>query len=122
MKTKTSLYTYLLLHLLLFISAFSAVLSKLASREAFLSIRFILLYGGMLFLLVVYAVGWQQVLKRMDLSVAYANRAFALAYSLLFGALIFHEEITRNKIIGCVLAIAGVLLYVSGSKEDGDDA
>lgn len=119
---KDTVRSLILLQLLLLVMAFSGVLSKLASQQPFMSLPFVLLYGGMLFLLVVYAVGWQQVLKRLDLSVAYANRAFALSYSLLFGALIFKEQITVNKVLGCALAITGALLYVSDSQETANGA
>lgn len=121
MMKSEKIKAFILLHVLLLVMALSGVMSKLASQQPFLSLAFCLLYGGMLFLLAVYAFGWQQVLKKLDLSVAYANRAFALAYSLLFGALIFHEEITFNKVAGCTLAVVGVLLYISGNKESADD-
>lgn len=119
---KEKIKTLLLLHALLLMMSFTGVLSKLASGHPFLSKPFILLYGGMLAILFVYAVGWQWVLKKMDLTVAFANRACSLVYSLVFGALIFREEITVNKILGCVLAVAGVLLYVSDNQEGTYDA
>ena len=119
---KQQMKTFLLLHVLLFVMSLSGVLSKMASGYPFLSVQFILLYGGMIAILGIYAIGWQRVLKKMDLTVAYANRACTLIYSLVFGALIFHEEITVNKVAGCALAVAGVLLYVSDSKEGEHDA
>ena len=54
---------FLLLHLILGVYASSSVCSKLAAQQPFLSVGFILLYGGMLAALVVYAFGWQQVIK-----------------------------------------------------------
>ena len=43
--------TYLLLHLLFLVYAASSVCGKWAAGEAFLSLRFLLFYGGMLLLL-----------------------------------------------------------------------
>ena len=45
--------------------AASTVFSKLAAGEPFLSPRFILYYGLVLLLLGVYALGWQQVIRRL---------------------------------------------------------
>ena len=56
---------FLILHIFLGIYASSSVCSKLAARQPFLSVPFILLYGAMLLALVVYAFGWQQVIKHL---------------------------------------------------------
>lgn len=112
---------YIFLQFILLIMAFTGVLSKLASMQKFMSLYFIAAYGCMLFLLAIYAIGWQQILKNMDLSVAYANRAFALIYNLLFGFLIFGEKITTTKVFGCILAISGILIYVSDNESEKND-
>ena len=66
---------FLALHLLLLLFAGTTVLSKLAAGEAFLSLRFCLFFGGEFVLLGIYALGWQQILKRLPLTVAYTNKA-----------------------------------------------
>ena len=110
---------FLALHLLLLLFALTTVLSKLAAGEEFLSLRFCLFFGGEFVLLGVYALGWQQILKRLPLTVAYTNKAVTLVWSLVFGALLFHEKITPRQVIGCALAVAGVLLFV---RADGEEA
>lgn len=65
---------FLLLHVILGIYAGSSVCSKLAAQQPFLSAAFIVLYGLMLLALVTYAVGWQQVIKHLPLTTAYATR------------------------------------------------
>ena len=102
---------YLLLHLLLMVFSTSGVLSKLASGKAFLSWPFLLLYGGVIALLGIYALGWQQVLKRIPLSAAYANKAVTVVWGCVWGALIFREQLTPGKIIGALLVLCGVALY-----------
>lgn len=106
---------FLALHLLLLFYSCSSVLSKMAAGQEFLSWGFILCYGGMFMILVVYAIGWQQILKRLPLTVAFANKAVTLVWSMVFGALLFQESIKPNQLIGCALAVAGVILFV---KED----
>ena len=118
---KTDKRVFLALHLLLLFYSLSSVLSKLAAAEPFLSLRFCLYYGGMFLILVVYALGWQQILKRVPLTVAFANKAVTLVWSMVFGALLFKEQIHLNQLIGCALAVAGVILFVQPEKgSDGE--
>ena len=106
------------LHLLLMVYSCSGILSKLAAGEPFLSPRFCLLYGGLLALLAIYALGWQQVLKRMPLTTAYSNRAVAIVWGIIWGALIFAEPITVSKLIGGAFIIAGVVLFSHADAQD----
>lgn len=115
---KTDKKVFLALHLLLLFYSCSSVLSKLAAGHEFLSWGFILCYGGMFMILVIYAVGWQQILKRLPLTVAFANKAVTLVWSMVFGALLFKESIQLNQLIGCALAVAGVVLFVQPDDAD----
>ena len=103
--------SYLLLHLLLLLYAASSVCSKLAAGADFLSPRFLLCYGAALLLLAIYALGWQQVIKRLPLTVAYANKAVTVIWGLLAGLLFFQEPLTVRKLLGAALVIAGVVLF-----------
>ena len=116
---KTDPRVFLALHLLLLLFAFTTVLSKLAAGEDFLSLRFCLFFGGEFALLGIYALGWQQILKRLPLTVAYTNKAVTLVWSMVFGVLLFHEQIRLKQVIGCALAVAGVLLFVKADGEEG---
>ncbi len=69
-------------------------------------------------LLGIYAIGWQQILKRLPLTVAYTNKAVTLVWSMVFGVLLFHEQIRPKQVIGCALAIAGVILFVRAEGEE----
>ena len=110
---------FLLLHIILGIYAGSSVCSKLAAQQPFLSAAFIVLYGLMLLALVVYAVGWQQVIKRIPLTTAFANKAVTVVWGLVWGALFFHEAVTPGKLLGAALVIAGVILF---ERADGEAA
>ena len=119
---KTDKKTFFALHLLLFFYSLSSVLSKLAAGQPFLSFKFCLYYGGMFLILVIYALGWQQILKRLPLTLAFANKAVTLVWSLVFGALLFSELIKLNQLIGCALAVAGVVLFVRADRDEGKEA
>lgn len=101
------------LQLIVAIYTLSGVLSKYAAGQSFLSWQFILLYGGEIGVLGVYAILWQQIIKRMDLSVAYANRSVALLWSMLWAVLFFHEKVSIQNIVGVLIVIAGTIIVNS---------
>lgn len=109
--------TILALNVLLMFFSLGGIFSKLASKQPFLSLKFILCYGALLFIMFVYAIGWQQVIKRLTLTMAYANRAITIVWGIIWGLLFFNEKLNVGKIIGAVIVIAGVLLYVTESDE-----
>lgn len=111
---------FLLLHLILGIYASSSVCSKLAARQPFLSLAFCLLYGAMLLALVVYAFGWQQVIKHLPLTTAYANKAVTVVWGILLGFLLFGESVTPRQILGALVIIVGIVLYVRADQEGED--
>lgn len=115
---------FLLLHVILGVYAGSSVCSKLAARQPFLSAAFILLYGLMLAALVVYAVGWQQVIKHLPLTTAYANKAVTVVWGILLGLVVFGEAVTLRQIIGAVIIICGIVLFVRADSEnrEGEDS
>ena len=116
---KTEKWVFPVLHLLLLLFSLTTVLSKLAAGEDFLSLRFCLFFGGEFVLLGIYALGWQQILKRLPLTLAYTNKAVTLVWSMVFGVLLFHETVSIKQVIGCALAVAGVVLFV---RADGEEA
>ena len=111
---------YVGLHALLALFSLSGVLSKLAASERFLGPRFCLLYGGALLALAAYALLWQQVIRRLPLSVAYANRAVTIVWGLVWGALVFGETVTPGRLAGAAIVMAGVVLYTRSGGRDGD--
>ena len=111
---------FLLLHVILGVYAGSSVCSKLAARQPFLSAAFILLYGLMLAALVVYAVGWQQVIKHLPLTTAYANKAVTVVWGILLGLAVFGEAVTLRQVIGAAIIICGIVLFVRADNENGE--
>ena len=109
---------FLFLHSILLVYSLSSVFSKLASEQTFLSGKFIVLYGVVLLLFMFYAVMWQQVLKRMNLITAYANKAVTVVWGLIWGALLFQESIGIWNIVGTLIIIAGVYFVVTGEERE----
>lgn len=79
--------TLIVLHLMLMIYSMSGIFSKLAAGQPFLSFRFCLYYGAIIALLGLYAIGWQQIIKRMPLTLAFANKAVTTVWGLVWGLL-----------------------------------
>ena len=106
------------LHILLAVYSLSSVFSKLAAQEPFLSVRFCLYYGAVIGLLFLYAIGWQQVIRRMPLTVAFANKAVTVVWGFIYGILFFQETATPLRIAGLVLVVAGVVLFAFADESE----
>lgn len=117
---RDKLKVLLALHLLLVLFSCSGIMSKLAAGYEFMSWGFVLCYGAMLVLLGIYAIGWQQIIKRLPLTTAYANRAITVVWGIVWGALLFGESITAPKIIGALVVLAGVVLYATAGDDERD--
>ena len=112
-KKKFDVKSFLLLHIIFLIYSFVSVCSKLASGQEFLSFGFILYFGLMFVLIAVYAVLWQQILKKLPLTTAFSNKAVTIIWGMIWGRIIFGEEINLFMIIGSIIVFAGVVLVVS---------
>lgn len=108
---------FLFLHLLLMVYSLSGVFSKWAAGQPFLSVSFCLCYGAILALLGLYAIGWQQIIKHLPLTMAYANKAVTTIWGLIWGVAFFQEQVTPGKLAGIALVIAGIVLYVRADGE-----
>ena len=117
-KRGTNAKTLLLLHVLLLAYSFSDVASKRAAGFDFLSPGFIICYGIVLAILAIYAIGWQQVIKRLPLTTAYANRGITVVWGIFWGAVFFQEQITPFKLVGAAMIIAGIALFSYADAEN----
>ncbi|MDR2889515.1 MAG: transporter [Lachnospiraceae bacterium] len=119
-NNKPTLKDILVLQLVFVIYSFSSVVAKLASAQmsslgSVFDIRFILLALLDVIILGVYALLWQQVIKKWELSIAYANKGMTLFWGLLWGGLIFNEAITAQKVLGIFVVFLGVVI-MNGEK------
>lgn len=87
-----------MLHILLAVYSFTGILGKKAALYPFMSVQFILFYGGLILLLGVYAFFWQKFIRVLPLSVAFANKAIMVVWGLVWGRFFFNETITARQI------------------------
>lgn len=85
--------------------------TRFAAGEDFFSKGYILGFLGAIGVMGIYAVLWQQVLKYIELSVAYMCKGTALIFTMLLAYWLFGEPITTNNIIGAAIIIFGIILY-----------
>lgn len=115
-NVKTALY-FILMHLGFLIYASYALLGKLAGKKEFLSLAWLCIYAGVFVILMIYALIWQQVLKVIPLVIATANKTVTIVWGIVFGRLIFGEEIKLNMIIGAAIIICGIIILSTDKKE-----
>ena len=99
MKKQIKVKDILYLQLIVMIFSLSSVTAKFASG-----------------ILAVYALLWQQAIKKFDISIAYANKAMVLLWGLLWSVVIFHDSITVRKVFGVALVICGVIILNRGQE------
>lgn len=109
-KNKSILKNVFFLQIIIFIYTLATVTAKFASEETFLSFKFILFYGIEIAILGIYALLWQQIIKKFEISIAYANRAMALLWSLVWAVVFFKENITLKNVIGVLIVILGTII------------
>ena len=110
---RISVPIFMLLHVSLLFSSLSGICSKMAAFQKFLSLPFLWWYITVLIIMFAYAIVWQQILKRISLSIAYANKSVGLIWGMLWGGLIFQQKITWNMILGAGVVFMGLCLVVT---------
>ncbi|MBP7348081.1 MAG: transporter [Butyrivibrio sp.] len=118
MKKKVHFFDIILLQMVVVIYSINTVIAKFVSEQSFLSFKFIVLYLLEFLVLGIYAVFWQQMIKRFELSIAYANKAMTLLWSLLWSVLIFGDSVTPAKVGGVLLVIAGTIILNSEAIDE----
>ena len=96
---------YLQLHLNILLFSLTSVFSKLASIQYNKNGLHAPLLYVFLFLMIancgIYAIAWQQVIKKFSLSTAYLC-------SQIWAVAIFHEQLSVQNIIGILIVLFGV--------------
>ena len=108
---------FLLLELSVVVYSFSTVAANMASKHEFLSAGYIMFFGLDFVILAIYALLWQQIIKKFQLSIAYANKSVTLLWSMLWNSLIFSQGITVGKVAGVLLVMVGVMIMNLGGGE-----
>lgn len=85
--------------------------TKYASQQDFGSMAYCLGLAGAIGVMGAYAICWQQILKRVELSTAYMFKGTSLIFIMLFAFALFGEQITIMNLIGAAVIIAGITLF-----------
>lgn len=108
-KKKHKLSDYIILYGGFVIYSVSSVFAKQAGIQDMVSGMFVYFIFEFLFL-GIYAIVYQQALKRFPLAVAMSSKGSTVLLGLIWSAFIFKEKITRMNIIGAVLIMIGVIV------------
>lgn len=120
-RNSNKIKNILILQAVIVIYTISSVMAKLASVKKENLIWFFGFFAADLFLLGVYAILWQQMIKRFELTIAYANRAMAILWSMVWAALFFHERITWKNIVGVLIVLAGTIIMNTEKEKKQND-
>ena len=101
----------IVLHISLAIYSISGIFSKEAANDPFLSAEFCFLYFGIVVLLGFYAIVWQQIIKHLPLTIAFANKAVTVIWGIIWGFMFFDETVTTIQMIGAGIIMIGIILY-----------
>ena len=89
--------------------ACESVFIKLASGREQFSAAYFLFLGCAVAVLGVYAILWQQIIKRMSVSRAYMFKGTVLVFVLILSALFLGETITWTNVLGAAIIVCGIV-------------
>ena len=67
-------------------------------------------------MLFIYAVFWQQILKKIPLTTAFANKSVVIIWGMIWGRILFEERISWYMAVGAVIVFVGIILVVSADE------
>ena len=108
--------TYIVLVVINLLYACVSIFTKYASQSEFLSWGYVWAVAGAIGVMGLYAVLWQQVLKRIELSLAYMFKGTSIVFVMLLAHVIFGEQITWNNIVGAIIIVSGIMLFANSAK------
>jgi len=105
-----------ILQLSIFVLSLAMLVAKMASSLNMLSANFAFLYLLEVGIIGIYALIWQQIIKKFEISVAYANKGTLILWTFLWAGLFFHETIALKNILGALLIITGIVMVFRDAK------
>lgn len=115
--SKISRIIALLLINLLYASV--GIFTKLASQQEFLSWAYIFSFSGAVAIIGIYAILWQQIIRKIELSTAYMFKGTTIIFTMIFAQWLFGEQMTWNNIVGAMIIIVGIVLFARGDLSEG---
>lgn len=93
-----------------------SLFTKYASQQEFMSWNYMVGLIGAIGVMGLYAVLWQQILKRIELSLAYMFKGTSIVFVMLLAYILFGEQITWNNIVGAIIIIGGIVLFANSAE------
>lgn len=110
-KSKT--LSYCMLYVAFLVYSLTSVCSKKIAIQGRINVEFICYLVLEVILLGVYAIIWQQVLKRFTLVTAMSSKGIVVVFGLMWSVLLFGEKISIYNIIGAIIIVAGIWMVSS---------
>lgn len=111
---------YIILVFAIFLYSTIGIFTRSAAAYSFLSWQYILWVAGAVVMMGVYAILWQQLIQRLDLSLAYMFKGLGGIFGLALCYFVFQEQITIRNILGAAIVIIGITIYAwTNEKEKG---
>lgn len=111
-EKKRNVYIFALLAIV--IESFSSAILKMAGQYPLFSMHYLLWFALAVAVMGIYAVAWQLVLEHLPLSTAYMRKGITYVLIFVWAALLFHETITLQQIVGIVIIILGMAVSMHG--------
>ena len=105
-----------IIQLAVILFSLTGVFSKKAASFKMFSVDYLFYYGIAMFVMFLYAIIWQQLLKKYPLNIAYANKGTLPLITMVWGVTLFNETITLPMFIGAIVVILGIGLVVSDGE------
>ena len=64
----------------------------------------------------VYAIAWQQILKHIEMGVAYMFKGLSLFFIMVLLAICYDEPITPMKLLATGIIMVGIALYAKSNE------
>jgi len=93
-----------------------SIFSKKASEYPFLSLQYCLWFAGALFVMGIYALCWQQIIRKVEISLAYMFKGTSIIFVMLLAYFLFNEQVTLSNIIGAFIIVIGIVLYTNNTE------
>lgn len=112
-KKKYTFKTFIILLLVNLLFSTVSIGVKYTSMQEMFSVPYFSGIFVIIAMLGTYAILWQQILKRVEMTLAYMFKATGIIYVLLYSVILFGESLTLWNVIGACIIITGIILYVN---------
>lgn len=117
MKDKRRIGVFIILQLMNILYSLDSVLIKVVSmkwqKEGLLAMQTLVLLVIAISILAGYALLWQKILSKVDLTVAYMCKGMIVFWGMLWAFLLFGEYISAFNILGTFLIFIGTYLVTA---------